>query len=76
MSSSLLGVGNFLKACSSYDFLFFSLGALEKSFRYGDDLTDGFLRQGLFKYSRHPNFFAEFSMYVRYLLFDISLTYI
>lgn len=38
------------------------------------DFKDGFLQSGLFKYSRHPNFFAEISMWWCFYLFTVSVT--
>jgi len=32
----------------------------------------GFIRSGLFKYSRHPNFFAEMMLWWSYYLFSVS----
>ena len=37
-----------------------------------DDYTRGFLTKGLFKYSRHPNFFAEQCVWVSYYLFAVA----
>jgi len=37
------------------------------------DVRDGFFQSGLFKYSRHPNYFCEQSMWVCVYLFSINL---
>ncbi|KAG0228486.1 hypothetical protein B0O80DRAFT_524711 [Mortierella sp. GBAus27b] len=39
------------------------------------DLKRGFLTQGLFKYSRHPNFFGELTMWWSIYLFSIASGY-
>lgn len=36
------------------------------------DIEDGFLQSGLFSYCRHPNFFAELSMWFSFYLFSIA----
>lgn len=36
------------------------------------DYEDGFLQSGLFRYSRHPNFFSEFSLWWCFYLFSIT----
>ena len=36
------------------------------------DYEDGFLQSGLFRYSRHPNFFSEFSQWWCFYLFSLS----
>lgn len=38
------------------------------------EYADGFLQSGLWAYSRHPNFFCEFSMWWAFYLFSISST--
>lgn len=40
-----------------------------------EDLKKGFLHTGLFKYSRHPNFFGEISIWWCFYLFSQSLNY-
>ena len=40
------------------------------------DIRDGFLQSGLFLYSRHPNYFAEQSMWVVIFLFTVHGFYI
>ena len=37
-----------------------------------DDYTRGFLTHGLFKYSRHPNFFAEQCIWCSYYVFAVA----
>jgi steroid 5-alpha reductase family enzyme len=39
-----------------------------------DDYRRGFLTSGLFKYSRHPNFFAEMGIWWSVYLFSVSST--
>ncbi|CAO3590305.1 unnamed protein product [Absidia cylindrospora] len=39
-----------------------------------DDYRRGFLTRGLFKYSRHPNFFAEMGIWWSIYLFSVSST--
>ncbi|KAF9969262.1 hypothetical protein BGZ73_008473 [Actinomortierella ambigua] len=39
------------------------------------DLKRGFLSQGLFRYSRHPNFFGEMTMWWAIYLFSVAATY-
>jgi len=36
------------------------------------EFADGFLQSGLFRYSRHPNFFGEISLWWSYYLFSIA----
>eukprot|EP00600_Ochromonadales_sp_CCMP1393_P010006 CAMPEP_0174955158 /NCGR_PEP_ID=MMETSP0004_2-20121128/828_1 /TAXON_ID=420556 /ORGANISM="Ochromonas sp., Strain CCMP1393" /LENGTH=109 /DNA_ID=CAMNT_0016203059 /DNA_START=534 /DNA_END=863 /DNA_ORIENTATION=- len=36
------------------------------------EIRQGFYQSGLFKYSRHPNYFAEQSMWVTVYLFSIT----
>lgn len=38
------------------------------------DIRDGFLQHGLFKYSRHPNYFAEQSLWICVYLFSVHAT--
>ena len=39
-----------------------------------NDYADKFLSHGLFKYSRHPNFFAEQTFWVAVYLFAVAAT--
>ncbi|KAF9111499.1 hypothetical protein BGX27_004838 [Mortierella sp. AM989] len=39
------------------------------------DLKRGFLTQGLFKYSRHPNFFGEMSFWLSIYLYSVAAGY-
>ena len=36
------------------------------------EYADGFIQSGLFRYSRHPNFFSEFSIWWSFYLFSIT----
>jgi steroid 5-alpha reductase family enzyme len=47
--------------------------ALRKLHEY-KDIRDGFYQSGLFKYSRHPNYFAEQAMWVCVYCFVIPTT--
>lgn len=38
------------------------------------DYLDGFIQRGLFRYSRHPNFFAEMGIWWSFYLFSVSAT--
>eukprot|EP00898_Chlorokybus_atmophyticus_P000337 jgi/Chlat1/1303/Chrsp118S08657 len=38
------------------------------------DIQDGFLQHGLFRYSRHPNFLCEISLWWCYYLFSVAAT--
>lgn len=38
------------------------------------DYKSGFLKSGLFKYSRHPNFFGEISLWWSFYIFSIAAT--
>lgn len=38
------------------------------------DIKEGFLQSGLFKYSRHPNYFAEQALWVVVYLFSVPMT--
>ena len=37
-----------------------------------DDYSRGFLTRGLFRYSRHPNFFAEQCVWISYYVFSVA----
>lgn len=37
-----------------------------------DDYSRGFLTRGLFRYSRHPNFFAEQCVWISYYIFSVA----
>jgi steroid 5-alpha reductase family enzyme len=39
------------------------------------DIRDGFLQRGLWKYSRHPNYFAEQAIWICVYLFSVSARY-
>jgi len=39
---------------------------------YGESVKKGFLSQGLWAYSRHPNFAAEQAIWVSFYLFGVS----
>lgn len=39
-----------------------------------DDLKLGFITRGLFRYSRHPNFFCEFNLWFAFYLFSVAAT--
>lgn len=45
---------------------------LKRGESLGPQYKDGFLRRGLFEYSRHPNFFCEVSIWWSFYLFSVS----
>ena len=49
-----------------------SLSASARKRHINPDIRDGFLRSGLFRYSRHPNYFAEQAMWVVVFLFTAT----
>jgi len=57
-----------------YDFQEYkhSLKEAERKRHTNPDIRDGFLRAGLFKYSRHPNYFAEQAQWVVIFLFTVA----
>jgi steroid 5-alpha reductase family enzyme len=47
---------------------------LSASIKLDGDYAEGFIRSGLWARSRHPNYFAEQSIWVTYFLFSIAAT--
>ncbi|KAJ6646552.1 hypothetical protein Bhyg_01765 [Pseudolycoriella hygida] len=47
----------------------------EKKAKLTGDVKRGFLSQGLFRYSRHPNFFGEMGIWWFVYLFSVGVTY-
>jgi len=43
--------------------------------RLEGEFADGFCQSGLFAVSRHPNFFAEYSLWWSFYLFSVTSTY-
>lgn len=52
----------------------YSISPVERKIHPSKDIREGFFQSGLWKYSRHPNYFAEQSMWVCVYCFVISTT--
>lgn len=50
----------------------YALTPEERKVHPSKDIRDGFLQSGLFKYSRHPNYFSELSIWTVVYLFSTS----